>query len=272
MNLGKYNELVNLSNHVIPKLSCENTTVDAKETELRSLKATLISWDVLSFISQPAVDAELQNLLEHAVYCSVSIARIRLFEFFYDMLKILYFDYPVGKPSEQQSIMKHEIFAMRLIHLLAMHKTTQFHSELELLSGVDIMDDVFLKYAVLMEQCLLEGNYNRIYLGRDNAPSPFIRFFVDLLILSIRNEIASCVERSYQMLTVKDAQSILHCDSEQALWDIIKQRKWNVDSDGTIQFDQKHLTEKRIEQLSRIDHKKYIQQFLEYTRAIEAII
>ena len=56
---------------------------------------------------------------------------------------------------------------------------------------------------------------------KENVPAPSYSFFVDKLLGTIRDEIASCMEKAYNKAT-------------QAL---VTERGWNVAKDGTVTFE-----------------------------------
>ena len=46
-----------------------------------------------------------------------------------------------------------------------------------------------------MEQCLMEGRYNKVHAGRADVPHEYYTVFMDILMETIREEVASCVEQ-----------------------------------------------------------------------------
>lgn len=69
----------------------------------------------------------------------------------------------------------------------------------------------------------MEGSYSRVWqLCRGTSssspqtqlPRPEFAFFVSTLVGTVRNEIASCDERAYSTLPLRDAQTLLFFDSE----------------------------------------------------------
>ncbi|KAI0978197.1 hypothetical protein GJ496_003850 [Pomphorhynchus laevis] len=270
MNQAYVDELIDFHKQAMPVLLSQNTDNITRRNMLNALKQNFVTWDILTAPSDQSVVANLvKELLEQAIFSAIHLCDIAFFEFFFGLLRIYYFDH---SDSATPSTFKYEIFSLHLIHLLDCYKFAEFHCDLELLSAKDLYSDMFLKYAVLLEQCLMEGNYNKIYLCRDTAPSPYIRFFVDRLIMSVRNEIASCVENSFEKLSTEDVINILHFDSQKQLSQIISERNWNVDDDGYLHFNPQSLNKQRSHDQRCLDQKGYILQFIEYATEIEAII
>ena len=41
----------------------------------------------------------------------------------------------------------------------------------------------------------MEGSYNKVLLLGNNVPAESYKFFLDILLVTVRNEIASCMEK-----------------------------------------------------------------------------
>lgn len=92
-----------------------------------------------------------------------------------------------------------------------------------------------------------------------------------VLVATIRNEIASCSEKAYPSIPITDAKSLLFLDSEGAVIDFAKSRGWSG-KDGRIYFpqqEQENLSqEKDVMQLSG----QVIENTLGYARELETIV
>ena len=71
----------------------------------------------------------------------------------------------------------------------------EFHTELERLPGNEIQNDVYIKHPVSLEQYIMKGSYNIVLLAKGNGPAESYNFFIDILMDTVRNEIASCLEK-----------------------------------------------------------------------------
>ena len=77
--------------------------------------------------------------------------------------------------------------------LAYLRRLAEFHTELELLPVNEIQSNIYLKHPVSMEQYLMEGSYNKVFLAKGNVPAESYIFFVDILLKTIRLDIAeSC--------------------------------------------------------------------------------
>lgn len=111
----------------------------------------------------------------------------------------------------------YSIIGLGLLGLLAQNKIAEFHTELEKLS-TEALQNVYIKHSISIEQCLMEGSFNKIWNARVNVPAEEYAFFMDILMNTIRNEIADCSEKAYSSLGVNDAASILYFkNSKEAL-------------------------------------------------------
>lgn len=63
----------------------------------------------------------------------------------------------------------------------------------------------------------MEGSYSKVWNAREEAPAEEYKFFVDSLMGTIRNEIASCEETAYHSLPIKDAATLLFFRSQSEL-------------------------------------------------------
>jgi len=64
----------------------------------------------------------------------------------------------------QDSTYKCELLGLNLLCLLSQNRVAEFHTELELFAypDVHILENVYIKHAVSLEQYLMEGRYNKV--------------------------------------------------------------------------------------------------------------
>ena len=65
------------------------------------------------------------------------------------------------------------------------NRIAEFHTELELLPP-DVQSHPCLHHAINLEQSLMEGAYNRVLAARQQMPDPSFKFFMDLLVKTVR--------------------------------------------------------------------------------------
>ncbi len=63
-----------------------------------------------------------------------------------------------------ESAFKCELLGLNLLCLLSQNRVAEFHTELELFAHPDvhILENVYIKHAVALEQYLMEGRYNKV--------------------------------------------------------------------------------------------------------------
>jgi 26S proteasome regulatory subunit N12 len=76
------------------------------------------------------------------------------------------------------------MIGLNLIHLLSLNRIADFHTELEGLS--ESLSNIYIKHPLQIEQCLMEGSYNKVWNTRSNVPSEEYKFFMDILVGTIR--------------------------------------------------------------------------------------
>lgn len=169
-----------------------------------------------------------RDVLEIGVQWSIASSNIPAFERYMAQLKCYYFDY---KDQLTESAFKYQLLGLNLLFLLSQNRVAEFHTELELLPAEHIQNDVYIRHPLSIEQYLMEGSYNKvfylivvklinlflkIFLAKGNVPAKNYNFFMDILLDTIRGEIAVCVEKAYEKISVKDAVRMLYLPSEEA--------------------------------------------------------
>jgi len=113
----------------------------------------------------------------------------------------------------------------------------------------------------------MEGSYSKVWNAREEAPAEEYKFFVDSLMGTIRNEIASCEETAYESLPLKDAATLLFFSNQSDLLKFAEQRGWQIDlAASTITFV------KKAEEKAEIPKEKLISACLGYARELEQIV
>jgi len=158
---------------------------------LSQLKVSLTS---LSFLPTGAADPKeltvARNTLEIGAKFAVAEGDIPMFERYMAQLQTYYYDYT----SLAESDFKCELLGLNLLCLLSQNKVAEFHTELERLSSKEL-ESVYIRHPVSMEQYIMEGSYNKVINLKGNVPAESYNFFFDILLKTVRNEIASCLEK-----------------------------------------------------------------------------
>lgn len=260
---------------------------------LPKMKILLLNLTFLPTGKEGVVDAKelllARDTLEIGALWSIETKNIPAFQRYVAQLKCYYFDFSAQLPD---SPYKYQILGLNLLSLLAQNRLAEFHTEMELLS-VEEQHNIYIKHPIILEQFLMEGSFHRVFLSKGNVPAQNYTFFINMLMDTIRREIASCVEKAYahvskrckyipshiffliftffkptQML-VEEASKVLMFDSLEQLLQFAEKRSWLRDSTARyFTFSQ----EKKKEDLHFIGNTFLICQELGYARELEKIV
>ncbi|OON21701.1 SAC3/GANP family protein [Opisthorchis viverrini] len=205
-----------------------------------------------------------RDTLEIACFLALEKRDIPLFEHYMAQLKSYYYDYRSHLP---ESAVKYELLGLNLLRLLAQGRLADFHTEIERLSIEEITSNVYINHPVSMEQHLMEGNFQRVFLSKDNVPSKRYDFFIDILLNTTRDEVASCIEAAYESLSLQEAARTLFFDNQQSMLTYGAQRNWTLDSNNVYHFQKD--TKQEDDSIPSSDVTKVM---LEYTKELDQII
>ncbi|KAM3414182.1 hypothetical protein BST61_g10841 [Cercospora zeina] len=168
-----------------------------------------------------------------------------------------------------------KVTGLYLLLLLSVGDYAGFHTVLEGLgvSGSKIERDEFVQYPVRLEQALMEGSYDRVWgeTKGERVPSEEFAVFSEVLIDTIRSEIASCSERAYPSLPISNAKNLLFLDSEGAVIQFAQSRGW-VAKDGRIYFPAQEADALAAEKDVMSNSDLVIENTLGYARKLETIV
>ena len=206
-----------------------------------------------------------RNTLEIGALWSVEKRDIPSFQRYVAQLKCYYFDYGSLLP---ESPYKYQILGLNLLSLLAQNRVAEFHTELELLP-VEELKNVYIKHPISLEQFLMEGSFHKVFLSKGNVPAENYNYFIDILIRTIRDEIASCAEKAYTQVSVSEVAKMLVIESTEELEGYVSARGWHLDpSREFFVFAQ----EAKKEDLHFVRNSMLICQSLSYARELEKIV
>jgi 26S proteasome regulatory subunit N12 len=183
--------------------------------------------------AQPQELAFAREVLEVGVEISVLMENIPAFERYMSQLKCYYYDYSKQIPESPN---KYKLLGLNLLFLLSQNRVAEFHTELELLPCDVIKSNKFILHPLSLEQYLMEGRYNKLFVAKGNAPAECYNFFTEILLQTVRNEIGACIEKSYGSMSVAEAAKRLNLPSKEAVLAFGKERKWNMDKTGKYNF------------------------------------
>ena len=95
--------------------------------------------------------------------------------------------------------------------------------------------------------------------------------YMQVLIGTIRSEIASCSEKAYPSLPIANAKNLLFLESEGSVVEFAQQRGWAV-KDGRIYFPLQQGEEMRNEKEILVASGMLIENTIGYARELETIV
>ncbi|KAG9771994.1 hypothetical protein KCU88_g6236, partial [Aureobasidium melanogenum] len=244
--------------------------------QLQKAKLALLHHNALIPSQQTPVTtlATARSILEAGALLSIRSRDPDSFVRYYSQLQPFY-DFPSLQQTPSQN--RSKITGLYLLLLLSQGDYAGFHTLLESLivaegaaSGASkIEEDPFIRYPIELERSLMEGSYDQVWRktsGRD-VPGEEFALFSDILINTIRLEIASCAARSYPSLPIASAKNLLFLDSEGAVMDFAREQGWSLE-EGRIYFPGLAEAKKAEEG----DEKEVISHTIEYARELEMIV
>lgn len=233
---------------------------------LGRLKLGLTQLAFLPTLSASVSKQELliaRDVLEIGAQWSICRKDIPSFERYMAQLKYYYMDY---KDELPESAYKHQLLGLNLLCLLAQNRVAEFHTELELLPTKEILNNVYIRHPVSLEQYLMEGSYNKIFLAKGNVPSESYNYFIDILLDTIRDEIAGCITKAYGKIAVGEATKMLFFSNKTAMQQFANKKTWTLQPDNYYHF--------RVEEKSddSIPSFELTSQAIEYAKELEMIV
>ncbi|KAL3897493.1 MAG: hypothetical protein SGPRY_013042, partial [Prymnesium sp.] len=148
-----------------------------------------------------------REILEHAALLSIKTMDIPAFERHVAQLRIYYTDCASVLPESQK---QYPILGLNLLRLLAQNRIAEFHTELELIPTPLQLTNIYIKFPAQLEQHIMEGSYNKVLSAKqDGLYSQEGMYFMDMLVDTVREEIAECSEKAYANIAATDLQSLL---------------------------------------------------------------
>jgi len=212
-----------------------------------------------------------RNVLEIGAKYAVECEDIAAFDRYMSQLQTYYTDYA---DVLEESPYKYELMGLNLLCLLALSRNAEFHVSVEKLPVDVLQKNHYIRHPVQLEQFIMEGNYNKVILMKDNVPSKSYTFFINLLLQTIRSEIASCMEKAYEQISLKDCAKMLQLDSKDAN-KLIKERGWTVKGTGAkavVEFEGGESEGKAGQPGEEVPTEELAKMSITYAREMEQIV
>ncbi|KAG0288686.1 hypothetical protein BGZ96_007552 [Linnemannia gamsii] len=233
---------------------------------LSQLKIALIELSYLTHEDRPNNIEELtlaRDVLEIGAQWSVRTKDIPSFERYMAQLQTYYNDHSALPASP----LKYTLIGLNLLCLLSQNRISDFHTALETIDPEQLHNNPAIQHPIKLEQSLMEGSYNRVWSSRSEVPSQEYLFFIDILMDTIRNEIASCSEKAYTSLPLSDAGTLLFFTNMEDILNFAKERNWKVNP-----VEQKAYFHSDADEKINIPADQIIKQTMFYARDMDRIV
>ncbi|KAL8745047.1 MAG: hypothetical protein Q9184_007922 [Pyrenodesmia sp. 2 TL-2023] len=247
---------------------------------LTSAKRELLTLNAL--IPTPSTPSPIlaiaRQTLETGALLSIRLQQPDAFTRYYQQL-LPFYEVPESSYGKNHtSSQRSKVTGLYLLLLLTKGDYAAFHTVLEGLEleqagkGDGLEGDEFISYPVKLERWLMEGSYDRVWgaTKREGVPSEEFGVFSEVLVGTIRDEIASCSEKAYPSLPIANAKNLLFLDSEGSVVDFAQTRGWVV-KDGRIYFPQQQ-EDMRTEKDILVASGQVIENTIGYARELETIV
>ncbi|KAI9500724.1 regulatory particle non-ATPase [Coemansia spiralis] len=260
-------EIAGLYENARAALNASNPKLDAIKKQLSQLKVGLVQVSIQN--SQIELDPSFlllkRGILELGAEVSIKAGDIAAFERYLAQLEPFYFG--SFKSGLSESKVMYPLVGLNLLRMLSDNLIADFHATLERIDLDQLQSNPFIVHPIKLEQALMEGSYKRVWQARSEVPTPEYLFFMDVLMTTIRNEVASCVEKSYSSLPFDDAKSVLFFSSIDELLSFAKEHQWSVSP------AEKLITFPIVAENTRMFNGEGImKQTLSYARELERIV
>lgn len=141
--------------------------------------------------------------------------------------------------------------------------------ELELLPPDVIRNNVYISRPVELEQWLMEGCYNKVFQTEKQVPAETYKYFIKILINTIRVEIAACIEAAYEQISIAEAARILFFDSMPKVESFVREQGLNWQAQGQNLIFPKRAREHAV---NKIPAQHLATQAIEYAKELEMIV
>ncbi|KAI9850634.1 MAG: regulatory particle non-ATPase [Thelocarpon superellum] len=266
------------------------TTRDYQQSLSLLTRAKLLLLALNALVPSPALP-ESSLLLARETFELGALVSIRRQDYdsftrYFEQLQPFY-DLPPSELSPQNS-KQSKIVGLHLLLLLSQGDYAGFHTVLESLEvaaaaagdgrkgpkgGKAVEDDPYIQYPVKLEQDLMEGAYDKVWgaTKSERVPSEEYGVFSEVLIGTIRSEIATCSEKAYPSLPISNAKNLLFLDSEGSVIEFAESRGWLI-RDGRIYFPLQQEQGVGAEKEILVTSGQVIENTIGYARELETIV
>merc|ERR1711962_222861 len=240
-----------------------------EDKKLQEVEKLLLELKIEFACNQPANEREMlvmREVFEIGAQWSVSARDVPSFERYMSMLKSVYTDQSKTLPESSRM---YELLGLNLLCLLSQNRLSDFHTELELLPPEILLENPYIENPVQLEQFIMEGKYNKVIDTRYNVPAESYKFFIDVLLVTIRDEIASCMEKAYESIDAEECRKMLHLDAGE-LEKYAQEKEWTFEKNGKkVSF---LPSEKKPSHEMEVPSKELAAMAITYAKEMEKIV
>lgn len=182
--------------------------------KMNQIKGTLLNIDSLPPINHNTSNSIEERLIakefyEQAAVLSINVNDKDLFQRNIASLKMYYNN---ATATATVSEMKITVIGLYLLFLLIENRLSDFHCELELLTGTELKHPA-IAFCTQLDQHLMVGSYDQVMSAAANPPIPHYHFFLKSLLETVRINITECLAASSTSINVQSATNILMFNS-----------------------------------------------------------
>ncbi|KAL4002546.1 COP9 signalosome subunit CSN8 family protein [Acanthocheilonema viteae] len=234
---------------------------------LKRIKELMNNRNALRGLSHQALLMIHRDVLEIDALCAILRCDLNSFREAITILISFYNSY--GSSEEWPN--KWLMIGLDLMFLLATSQHTQFHMLLEQIDQDIQQKNPYIKTPVTLEQSLIEGAYHKIMLAEKNIPSPYYALFIRISMDTVRDEIASCMERAFIKISQRDAARLLLFDDINEMTPFAAKRGWKSSMYGRgVMYVFDHAQETHAE--PQLDTERIVKQTIYYAKQLEMIV
>jgi len=233
---------------------------------LSQLKISLTALSFLPTSDQPASIQELtvcRDTLEIGAQFAVTVGDIPMFERYIAQLQTYYYDY---SSKMTDSVYKCQLLGLNLMCLLSQNRVAEFHTEWRGCPARNSTTST-LRPPSAWSSTSWRAATTRCSFSRRMFPQSHSDSFFDILLVTVRNEIASCLEKAYKEISCRDAARMLNLpESEMA--EYAKNRNWPISQNNKFQF----RSESQVQEEGGVPSQQLAKMAISYAREMEQIV
>lgn len=115
-----------------------------------------------------------------------------------------------------------------------------------------------------------EGSYSKIIEARQMLPDPLLGYLLEILMETLRDEVASCCESAYTSLPVAFTRSLLLINGTHDFEEYVRVRRWSLSPDSRVSFDRDNASKLTLDETVPAD--LLMHRYLDYAKELDRII